>query len=165
MSLHMDDLFGTHTGQAVQGPRRPQPALDRLRPQHRLAVAGRPGHLTDRVAAPPRWTASWPKPPRKPCGFGSCPPQRGWSPTPDDEYSRSYPAGNGPPTWPPPGTTCKTCTPCDPSPTRPNYLAVPGRPWNRRPPEHPRALHHATHAFHHETIHNPDDQTVVDQHE
>src|ERR1039458_2623303 len=38
-------------GQAVQGLRRGQPALDRLRPQRRLAAAGRPRDLADRVAA------------------------------------------------------------------------------------------------------------------
>ncbi|MGH3827667.1 MAG: hypothetical protein ACRDQX_10915 [Pseudonocardiaceae bacterium] len=45
--------------QAVQGPRRPQPALDRPPPQHRLAAPGRPGPLADRLAAPPRtrWRA------------------------------------------------------------------------------------------------------------
>src|SRR6185437_12765134 len=32
----------------------PQPALDRLRPQRRLAAARRPGDLADRLAAPPR---------------------------------------------------------------------------------------------------------------
>ncbi len=36
-------------GQAVQGVRRPQPALDKLRPQRRLAATGRPGDLADRV--------------------------------------------------------------------------------------------------------------------
>jgi len=41
-------------GQAVHGLRRPQPALDRLRPQRGLAATGRPGHLADRLAAPPR---------------------------------------------------------------------------------------------------------------
>lgn len=40
--------------EAVQGLRRPQPALDRLRPQRRLAAAGRPGHHADRLAAPHR---------------------------------------------------------------------------------------------------------------
>jgi hypothetical protein len=42
------------SGQAVQGLRRPQPALDRLRPQRRLAATRRPGHHPDRLAAPPR---------------------------------------------------------------------------------------------------------------
>ena len=40
--------------QAVQGLRRPHLALDRLRPQRRLAATGRPGHLADRLVAPHR---------------------------------------------------------------------------------------------------------------
>lgn len=40
-------------GQTTQGPRRPQPALHRLRPQRRLAPTRRAGHVADRLAAPP----------------------------------------------------------------------------------------------------------------
>ena len=41
-------------GQAVQGLRRPQPALDRLQPKRRLAATRRAGDVADRVAASPR---------------------------------------------------------------------------------------------------------------
>jgi hypothetical protein len=42
------------SNEAIQGLWRPKLALNRLRPQRRLAAAGRPGYLANRLAAPPR---------------------------------------------------------------------------------------------------------------
>lgn len=96
--------------------RRPRLALDRLRPQRRLAAAGRAGDLADRVAAPPC--------PRRRTGQGlnqdaavpaACRPRPASSPTPGARSSRCRPAGPGPVTSPPLGTDSKPpCSPADP---------------------------------------------------